>query len=131
MGAIVIEREARHETVHAQNALEAADNGNRPPGANENRLAPPFFGQSSGRLGNERIALRKLNGARRTAGRIEAGPAILWDAVLDEAAKRSLHRFGVLIADQAEGELGGGLRGNDGLAARSRVAPDNAVHLAG
>src|SRR6202140_59985 len=51
MHAIVIEREADHQRIHAEHGLEIADDRNRTAGADGHRFLAPLIGERGARLG--------------------------------------------------------------------------------
>src|SRR4029450_7118242 len=70
MTAIVVKRKADQDRVHAEHALELADNRYRAALADGHRLRAPFGSKCRARLGHCRIVERKFDG-RRTGKTLE------------------------------------------------------------
>ena len=66
MHAIVVEREADHDRVHAEHALEVADDRDRATGADGHRLVAPFLLQRLTRLHQRGAVERQLQRRRAT-----------------------------------------------------------------
>ena len=70
MHAVVIKGESDHDGVHAQEALEVADDRDRAPLAEGERLLTPFSGERGTGLGERRTVERHF-GCRRASEALE------------------------------------------------------------
>src|SRR5580704_6252726 len=130
MHAVIVEREADHERVHAEYGLEIADDRNRTAGADGHGFFAPLFGERGSRLAQRWIVERNIEG--RSTGEIaELDLAIARQARADEFAEVLANLFGILVPDQAERNLRHGFARNDGFCPLTRIAADDAVHLGG
>ena len=130
MDAVVVEPEADQQRVHAEHVLEVADDRDRAAGADRDRLAAPFRRQCRLSLPERRAVIRQLQ--RRVLRVIdEFRRAIPRQALADERAKRLADLPRVLLADQAERDLGGSRARDDGLRSFPGIAADDAVDVAG
>src|SRR6478736_7169842 len=114
MAAVVIEREADQQRVHAKLRAERLDDGDRRAAADDGRLLTPFL--------LERIRSRLEDGIRRVeADRGRASFAGISDGAigrepLGDEAMQAIEDLGwLLVGNEPEGKLGGGMRTNVGL----------------
>src|SRR3990167_5077569 len=130
MDAVVVETETDHERIHAEDTFERTDDRDRAAAADNRRLLPPLIGKRS--AGAPEIGTVEGQLQRRAAAMgAKIDLAVGWDPFADKGAEALAQAIGSLVADQPEGDLGRGLRGNDRLEAVADVAADDAVHLAG
>ena len=124
MDAIVVEAEADHQRVHAEDALEhRPTTGIEPP--------TPTSAGSSPHSSGSALRARCRNGPSRAGGVAGLPPwaheldaAVGRDARADEGAERFADLRRILVADEAERDLGGGLRRDHRLEAVAGVAAD-------
>src|SRR6266508_496739 len=129
VNTVIIEPEAEKKTIESENAIEIADDWNGCAGSNGDSLAAPLFRQGGACLAQSRVVIRELNGGR--AGMIdELGAAIGRQSGADKGTERLADLVRVLITDQAERDLSRGLCRDDRLGAFSRIASNDAVHVA-
>jgi 2-haloacid dehalogenase len=118
MHAVVVEREADHERVHAEHALEVADDRDRAAGADGDGLAAPFVLQRSARLGSAPGCRRAAADRRRESAKLANSTAVGRQPRLRTNVRNASRIFlRVLVADQAERHFGHGLGRHHGLGA--------------
>src|SRR5277367_7003426 len=104
MDRVVVEAETDHQAVHAQFALERADDRNRAAGAYQNRRLAPFGLERAARDA-QRLAAHRERQRRASAMRDELGSHVGGQARLDEGAERLRDPLGILFADDPERNL--------------------------
>src|SRR5947209_4864925 len=128
--AVVVEREADEQRVHAEHFPELADDRDRPARADRHRLLAPFRRECRAGLAQHRIVIGELD--RRRDGVIEElDGAIDRQALAHERAERARDLFRILLAHQTERYLGPGRGRNYRLGALAGIAADDAVDVAG
>src|SRR6478609_8950889 len=130
MNPIVVEAEADEERIDAERALEVATARDRAAAADRDDAPAPLIRERrAGLLEYRRI--RRHRQSRGAGMADELGRDVVGQAVADELMERGRDPDRVLIADEAEGHLGRGLAGDDGLAALPGIAAPDAVDVAG
>src|SRR5690242_3589298 len=114
MHAVVIEGESDHDGVHAEEALEVADDRDRATLAEGKRLLTPFSGERRTGLGERRTVERHF-GCRRAGEAPELDLGIRRQTGAHEGMEGGANLFRVLRPYQAEGYLGRGLSRDDGF----------------
>ena len=110
MDRVVGQAEADQQAVHAEFALERADDRDRTAGADQRRWSTPFRLQRATRPSHRLAADRKRD--RRVGGiGDEFGGDVGGQPRLDEGAEALGDPLRVLLADQSERDLGGRLGG--------------------
>jgi hypothetical protein len=130
MHAVVVERETDHDRIHAQHALEVADDRDRAALAHREGLLAPFVGKRGTGLGKRRIVEWQLGG-RRAGKALELDLCIGRKTRTHESVEGGADFLRVLRADQAEGHLRRGLPRYDCLCALPSIAADETVDLRG
>src|SRR5678815_1101475 len=130
MDAVVIEREADQQRVHAKPRAERLDDWNGSAAADDGRFLTPFL--------LERLRSRLEDGSRRVeADRGRASFAGVSDGAIgreplgDEVMQTVEDMGWLLIGHEPEGKLGGGARRDDCLDAGAGIAAEDAVDLRG
>src|ERR671934_1429003 len=126
MHAVVIEGESDHDGVHAEDALEVADDRDRATLADGERFLTPFSGERGPGLG-ERWTVERHFGCWRAGEALELDLGISRQTRPHEGMEGGANRFRVLRPHQAKGYLGRGLSRDDGFRTFSGVASDHAV----
>ncbi len=121
---------ADQQRVHAEAALQQADDRDRAAAADEGGLAVPFLGQRPARRLEGRV-IERHDGGAPAAARLEARPAVGRQAVADEGPEELADALGVLVADQPEADLGVRLGRDHRLEAGAGIAAPDAVDLGG
>src|SRR5689334_5285975 len=121
MHAVVIERESDHDRVHAEDALEVADNRDRATLADGERLLAPFSRERDTGLGKRRTVERHF-GCRRAGEALELDLCISRQPRAHESMEGGAYLFRILRPDQAERYLRRGLRRDHGFRTFASVA---------
>src|SRR5436305_242532 len=101
MHAVVVEPEAYQQRIHAEHALEIADDRDRTARADRHRLGAPLLGERLARLAERGIFVGDLQ--RRAAGVVdELGFGILRQTRAHESAEGIADLLRVLRADEAK-----------------------------
>src|SRR5215831_609973 len=126
MHAIVIEGEADHDRIHAQHALEVADDRDRAALADRERLFAPLRGERRARLGERRI-LEGNFGCRRTGKTLELDLGVSGKTRAHESMEGGTNFLRVLCPYEPKRYLRHGLARNHGFRSFAGIAPDHAV----
>src|SRR5947207_10697198 len=128
MHPVVIEREADHDSVHAENALEITNDRNRPSLADRECFLAPFGGECSTGFSEHRAIEGKLR-CWRAREALELNFAIGRKARAHEIVEGGANFLRVLPTDQAKRHLCHGLSWNDGFRPFAGVTADHSVDL--
>ena len=129
MQVIVVLAPAQQQRVHFQVLLEQSHDRNRPPFADEDRLAAETCLDGPDR-GPEAGAIDADQHRRRTVMGDDLDGNPRWSYLADVGAEKLADGLGILVGNEPETELCPGLAGQDRLGAGARIAAEEAVDIA-
>ena len=130
MDAVVVEAEADHQAVHAENRLEMTDHRNGAAGADERRRLAPLRLQRGARLAHGGAVEGKVN-CRAATVLAELDLGVGRQPIRHILAEGGANLVRVLSGDEAEGDLGFRRGRKHRLEAGAGIAAGKAVDLAG